>query len=419
MNTKKIGDEFESRGLEIINRVIQEEQLGHTAKFLKIIPQAPYYSQSRKKNVIFDLVIEVWPPAATRYTVIYIIECKNYQKRVPVEKIKSFLFDVNEIGFANAKGIFISNSPLQEAAYNLADSKGMMVIEGESAENYKIVLYKTNRNISLPQIPFINETVNTDLIDSGVHLIEKLVDQKILGALQENISASNVSYGIDRLSKEIIEQTANAELNKMNPQILLQAYHISPKSFSEFILRNYGIEIINTNSELLGSYDFDSNTISINKDIINTPRELFVMAHEFGHFILHQRLHIGQQTYDRFNDSEYDFSTDRHKLNNARHWIEWQANYFASCFILPTVPFFVKLKLIQQNIGKSIGRIYVDDEYQNQRDFNDIVSKLAYRFSVSKTTVIYKLNELDLINNHSRMKTIGALIAEYREGLFT
>jgi Zn-dependent peptidase ImmA (M78 family) len=419
MNTKKIGDEFESRGLEIINRVIQEEQLGHTAKFLKIIPQAPYYSHSRKKNVIFDMVIEVWPPGATRYTLIYIIECKNYQKRIPVEKIKSFLFDVNEIGFANAKGIFISNSPLQEAAYNLADSKGMMVIEGESAENYKIVLYKTNRNTSSPKIPFIEGTENVNLIDTGGGLIEKLIDQQLLSALQENINPSQISYGIDRLSKEDIEQAAHAELDKMNPQILLQAYHISPKSFSEFLQRNYGIDVISLDSDLLGSCDFGSNIIGINKNIVSTSRELFIMAHEFGHFVLHQRLHIGQQTYERFNDSEYDFSTGKHQLNNVRHWIEWQANYFASCFVLPTVPFFVRLKLIQQNIGKSIGKIYVDDEYQNQKDFNDIVSKLAYRFSVSKTTVIYKLNELNLINNHSRMKTIGVLIAEYRDGLFT
>jgi len=419
MDTKKVGDEFERRGLEIITRVIGEEQLGHTAKFLKVIPQAAYYSPKRKKNVVFDMVIEVWPPGATRYTIIYIIECKNYQKRVPVKEIKSFLFDVHEIGFANAKGIFISNSPLQEAAYNIAESTGMMVIEGESADNYKIVLYKSNRNRDTAKIPFIEGTLDSTLIDTGVTLLEKQIDEQLWNALQESVDPSNISYGLDQLSKKDIEALANAELDKMNPHILSQAYHISPKSFGEFLTEAYGIELTTLKSSDLGNCNFEANKIGISESIKGTARELFLMAHEFGHYILHQRLRIGQQLYDQFSDSEYNFNTSKHDLNNPRQWIEWQANYFASCIVLPRVPLYVRLSTLLENLGRPRGKIYVDDEFQNNKDFNEIIAKLAHRFSVSKTTVIFKLNELSWIDNHSKMKTIGTLIEEFREGLFT
>jgi restriction endonuclease Mrr len=165
LNTTKLGDDFESRSLEIIKKVIQEGQLGHMIDFLHFIPKAKYHSAKRKKEVTFDLAIEVWPPGAKRYVMVYLIECKNYKRRVSVDKINNFLFDLNEVGFANAKGIFISNSPLQEAAFNTADSAGMMVIQGESAENFKIVLHRRNGVQESKKIPFIKESIIEDLLD--------------------------------------------------------------------------------------------------------------------------------------------------------------------------------------------------------------------------------------------------------------
>jgi Zn-dependent peptidase ImmA (M78 family) len=421
MNTSKIGDDFESRSLEIIKRMIDEDQLGHPAKFLKITPKALYYSSVRKKNIVFDLTIEVWPPGAARYIFIYIIECKNYIRRISVDKINDFIFRVNDVALLNSKAIFMTNTPLQEAAFNTAESKGMMVVQGESPDAYKITLYKSNFKISTGKIPFLKEFLRTDLFDTGAELLEKVIDKQIISALQENNNSLHVSYGIDKMTKAEIELTANEELNKMNPDILSKAYHISPKTLAIFLKNEYEVDFVDlsANNNLLGSCDMERNIIGINQSIKETPRELFVMAHEFGHFILHQKLSIGQTAYDSFQDSEYNFRKGTHDLENPKHWIEWQANYFASCFVLPQVPFYYRLTSIQENLNKSKGKIYLDDQYQNRTDFNKIVARLAYRFGVSKTTVIFKLNEMQLINDHSRTKTIGQLIAEYNDLLFT
>ena len=79
LNTVEIGDKFESKSLDIIKKLIEEEQLGHMTEYIRIFQKKEYYSTLRKKNIKFDLTIEVWPPGANRYVLLYIIECKSQE----------------------------------------------------------------------------------------------------------------------------------------------------------------------------------------------------------------------------------------------------------------------------------------------------------------------------------------------------
>lgn len=421
MSTTEKGDQFESRSLEIIQKLIEEEQLGEIAKYLKIYTKQPYYSHLRKKNIIFDLTIEVWPPGATRYVRIYIIECKNYKDRVPVSKIEDFHSKILQLNGVNVKGVFISNSPLQEAAYNIAESTGMMLIQGESSDDYKIILHRMSTRQEDQEIPTVLETIETSVLDEGAKMLEKLIDKKILSALEKILNENQISYGLDRLSQSDIIALANDELNKLNPGILLRADSITPNLLKEHLKSEYGIETVDIDDELnlSGLCDFESKKIGIAKSIIGTNREFFILAHEFGHFILHQKLSIGQVAYDSLVDSKFSFKQGKHIFNNPRHWIEWQANCFAAGFLLPEGPFFARLSMVQNVLNKRVGKIYVDDAYQNNKDFNNIVARLAIKFNVTKTTIIYRLNEMDLIINKSNIRSVGQLVAEYNEGFLT
>lgn len=420
INTTDIGNKFESKSLDIIKKVIEDEQLGHMSKYLKIFSHKDYYSHQRKANIKFDLTIEVWPPGASRYVLIYIIECKDYEKRVPVSKIEDFHSKIQQISGVNVKGIFISNSPLQKGGFNIAESVGMMVIQGESGDDFKIVLHKISRERELSRIPFINGTLNNEIFDEGIEHIEKLIDKTILNTLHEITNESRVSYGIDRLSKDSIEQIANEELKKINPLILTQACALNYKLLTDYIKDEYAINIlsIESNSNLLGSCDIENTTISLNESIKGTKRELFVLAHELGHFILHQKLSIGQISYDSFEDAEYNFRTNKYDLINPKHWIEWQANYFASSLVLPKVSLVARLLLCQDSLNMHRGKIYLDDQIQNVKDFSELIKKLAIIFNVTKTTVIIKLKDLNMINDKSRLKTLGQIISENKEELF-
>ncbi|WP_057938840.1 ImmA/IrrE family metallo-endopeptidase [Algoriphagus resistens] len=419
MNTVEIGDKFESKSLDIIKKMIEEEQLGHLTEHIKIFRKKEYYSSLRKKNIKFDLTIEVWPPGANRYVLLYIIECKDYDKRVPVSKIEDFHSKILQVAGVNVKGVFISNSPLQEGGFNIAESTGMMVIEAESSEDYKIILHRKSRQTESNTLPFITDTHDKSIIDTGVEHIERLIDKKILSSFQIISSDNRISFGIDKLSKEAIEKLSKNELEKIDSKIFTHAYTLSTKKLTEYLKSEYKVSICDVNeASILGSCDFNNNSIGLNTSIRNTNRELFILAHEFGHYTLHQRLSIGQTLYNTFNDSELNFKTGKHDLNNPKQWIEWQANYFATSLVLPKAQFLAHLWKCQDKLNKSRGIIFLDDQYQNIKDFNEITKRMAYLFNVSKTSIIYRLKEMELINNQSRLKSIGKIIEDYKKELF-
>lgn len=420
INTTKIGDKFENKSLGIIKKVIEEEQLGHLTNHIKIFQKKEYYSSLRKKKIKFDLTIEVWPPGANRFVMLYIIECKDYETRVPVSKVEDFHSKILQVAGVNVKGIFISNSPLQEGGFNIAESVGMMVIQGESSNDYKIILHKKSRQANANKIPFIIETFDDSQIDIGVQQLEKLIDKKILAAFKIISNDSRISYGIDNLSKDDIKLIVDFELNKINDKILIDAIPITTKYIIDYLKDNYEIKFkyFDDNTNLLGLCNIKENTIEVNKSLQGTRRELFVIGHEFGHYILHSKLTIGNTLYDLFEDSQYNFRTGKHDLVNPKHWIEWQANYFSSSLVLPNAQFLVRVWKCQDSLNRSRGEIYLDDQYDNIKDFNKLVSRLSYLFNVSKTTIIYRLKEMELINNQSRLKSIGQIITEYQSELF-
>lgn len=413
MNTVEKGNQFEKKSLEIIEN-LKESGLFGVKEFLNIIPKAKCYSELRKGNIEFDVVIEFKPPNANRPMMTYFIECKNYEKRVPVEQVQKFHSDIIQVSGVNAKGIIISNGPFQKSAYNFAESTGMMVIEGESVEDFKIVHYKRSSE-NQSSIPFIKESIDNNLLNDGLMSMERLIDGELLKLLKK--SDSNITYGIDKLSKEDIDEISKEEIDKISQDYLIKAYGLSVKDLREFIQLEYGIEIMHFDpkeNKYLGSCDIDQKIIGISKKIVNTPRELFVLGHELGHYILHHRLSINQELMNSFSDSEYDFSTGKHRLENPRHWVEWQANYFSASLLLPKTSIVAKT----WQFSNSKNNLIFDDNYSNQKKFERIIERLANHFSVSKTSIIYRLKELNMIMDNTNTKSIGELISQWKSEYF-
>jgi len=416
LNTKKIGDDFEIKSLRIIEKLIKDEQIGPLEKYLKIYSKKKYYSHIKGGNVEFDIAIEHWPPNASNFTMLYLVECKNYKTSVPVGKINEFHSKIQQVSGVNVKGIFITNSPLQKGGFRMAENIGMMVIIAESGTDFKIMLHKSNKGSNSKNIPFIKELYHPEYIDDGFTYIENMVDSLLMKAFYKCQDISRVGYGIDKLSKNDIELISKAELKKINPLIIGDAMPLTAKGLTNYLIKNYEVDIIkiNKNSDLLGSCKISSNEIGINESIIDTKRELFILAHEFGHYILHQKLLINQEFYNSFQDSKYNFTIKKHNLINPKHWIEWQANYFSSCMILPKYNLIARLYSFQERYSIRKGKIYVDDKYHNQNDFHKLIAKLSQFFNVSKTSIIYRLNEFDLIDDQTNLKSISQIMHEHK-----
>lgn len=403
MNTTLKGDKFEDLAVDLVHKLIEEEELLINMKYIRPYKKKRYKSLSRDGYVEFDYVIELWPPNAERYSVAYFIECKDYKNRVGVSQLKKFHNDIQEVSGANAKGILITRSLLQDGAKTYAEANGFMVVQANSIEDYKIIYHKTeSKDNSIP-------TLSGIIRDEGVLGLTKIIDKQINKAFEE--FKVGVSYNIDRISKETIEEMCNVELQEINPRILSDAENLDIYKLKNHLEKKYNISVkYHDNGSLLGYCDIANNTISLHQNVERTKRELFILCHEFGHYRLHQKLIIDQFTYNNFTESEYNFKMGKHSLTNPKHWIEWQANYFAVSMILPNTSLLAMLWQHQQRLGLNPGKLYLDDQKDNYLNYQTLLYRLSEYFNVTRPNILYRLKELKHYENRSNLKNVREIL---------
>jgi Zn-dependent peptidase ImmA (M78 family) len=418
MNSVTKGNNFEKSSLEVIYNALKEDKIGLPEKYVRVFQKKGYYSEKRKSEIVFDISIEVWPPEAERYSLIYLIECKSYNKKVPVDDVEEFYTKIQQVAGVNAKGVFITNRGFQEGAYTFAESTGMMLILAESSNNYEIILHKRKRES--PIIPKLKGAI--DCKNADTDLFERLIDRKIRKVYKLSFSgeAQIFNFNIRNLSKEGITIIAELVLNKIDTEIRERGRPLSKKKLEKYIIEVLGlkIDLLPRNSDLLGTCDVAKKTISIHPSLVGSRRYLFILCHELGHYILHNSIQLEQEVYESFSDAELNFRTERFDLTNPKHWIEWQANYFSSALILPRISLTTRLYFCQEKMHGSHGTIFLDDQWVNVNHYNDLVTKLAYYFDVTKTSVIYRLTDLNLLKNHSRLQSISHVLSEHKSELF-
>jgi Zn-dependent peptidase ImmA (M78 family) len=151
-------------------------------------------------------------------------------------------------------------------------------------------------------------------------------------------------------------------------------------------------EISSVSHEFVGALTKGNNNqvyIMINKDIDNPGRKNFTIAHELGHFFLCHNLHnnLGFCTGN-------DISQEGHQSNP----IEREANYFASCLLMPEEKISNAFKAILGNATKY--RIKDFLLVKNDSSFGiwaGIRDELTKRYGVSETALRYRLQQLKLV----------------------
>jgi Zn-dependent peptidase ImmA (M78 family) len=421
ISTVEKGNRFEKRSLEIIKRALDEGSLG-IKDYIKIFEKPSYYSDDRKGNITFDLSIEVWPPNSKRFVLVYLIECKDYSKPIPVNDIEEFYNKVLQVAEGCAKPVFIANNAFQQGAFNYAESKRMMLIRAEEGTDHQIILHKKSGSPGEFELNYLSNI--HDL--KGAELLCKNIDKALETAFKDATVPKilELSHNLDYLTKQEIEVQTEIILKKINPNVFKDG---SPLFLSviENYIKSLGIELVTMprSSEYLGHTDLYNKKISINSAIINTQAHLFVLSHELGHFILHQGLVIDQKDYDDFPDPILSFKTFKYvqfnpencDFSNIKHWIEWQANYFAESLVLPWFALKAKLWFYQDELGMSRGKLYLTNHDVNNDNTNKIIRKLSRYYNVTPTAVIFRLKELDLFEEYTNVKSIGEIILEYTD----
>ncbi|MCP9749668.1 ImmA/IrrE family metallo-endopeptidase [Ferruginibacter sp. HRS2-29] len=158
----------------------------------------------------------------------------------------------------------------------------------------------------------------------------------------------------------------------------------------------------NDNYKLLGAFNPAKRIILIDVSLKDDLAKFnFTLAHELGHLALHRNLKI------KYDETDEDIPTEtatapffKRDLKSDIDWMEWQANTYASCLLLPTEILKTALVSCQKQLGISrTGAIFVDNQPCNQQSFFQLINLLSLKFGVSKSVVEYRLLKLKLIDD--------------------
>lgn len=217
------------------------------------------------------------------------------------------------------------------------------------------------------------------------------------------------------LSKLNIEKIAEKFLMEYSPESLEK----SGKVDLEYILENkmnitLDYQIMDEDNQILGLTAFNDGTLNVfdesgEKKTISVKRGTivlnsklamaeklqkvfqFTLGHETGHWYIHRELFLeyeGQTNFfDKMNESKKEnllcAKRDekyqlRRSFKNNIEIIEWQADYFSSCVIMPKKTFLKAYYTLSE-------------KYYSQ---NEIIHKLSDIFEVSFTACSIRLNNL-------------------------
>ncbi|MCT3834442.1 ImmA/IrrE family metallo-endopeptidase [Elizabethkingia anophelis] len=374
-NSTRKGDLFEDKCFTIIEKALKNGELGIIPSMSKIYKKKKYFSPDREGDIIFDISIEVTLKKAKKPTLVYIIECKDLNKNVPVDDVEEFQSKINSLKGFQVKGVMIANGSLQKSGYNIANNKGFMFIE-VNENGYDIVLEKTKKNSS----------------DS-----EDIILNNIKKSIYDSFLVKSV-YGLKKLSKNGINKISQNIINDFNNKSEGERYNIN--SFKKYLEKHHNIvfELLSNSKNELGKFIPAENKILINKSIENTNQYSFVFYHEVSHYFLHRNVLVNKNLYDMFSDSEFNYIENKYILDNPKNWIEWQANYLAGCLALPDKDLILKIIRWQQEKGiRNKGTIFLDKQKVNRDDFNDLCNYLSNYFNISKTVLKFRLLDLKIL----------------------
>jgi Zn-dependent peptidase ImmA (M78 family) len=424
MNTTKKGDELENKVYELFRDNIQNELFYARSECCKIYQQKKYYSHLRKKNIKFDIAIEIFLPGETKFTSLVLIECKNYSnKKVPAKDVEYFLGQAHQVSGGNVKAIVVSNNAFQEGAFNFAESTGIGLLRYYDRSNLEWVLHRSPSSIVSTSFA-VNGWVDAY---EGLHKGEyqsKYFD--FFGCVNHQYTASLrlfigslVKHGQDNEyveaigSVETIQKSDNcvvkyleeSEIEQACQELLFEIEYdfgkVSLNTICTLLKEKHGMVVDETTDlpeGVLGKMSFDPLEIKILKDQENESRKRFTLAHELGHFLLgHSKYMSGEKCLEPSLDIEQQ---DNIGLKDVMR-MEWQANQFASHLLLPTNDFIQKFKSIAAQNGisnRGFGVLYLDHQQCNQDAYYKISAPLMEHYKVSRKAIKIRLKKLGFIN---------------------
>jgi len=190
-------------------------------------------------------------------------------------------------------------------------------------------------------------------------------------------------------------------------------HSVNPPIPVEDIIRCYlgvklGVMAFDENPNMagvLGATYVEPRLICINKRLLEDRSEgrmIFTCAHEAGHWVLHRWFVDEAKRFGSQNDAIIC------RTANAKQPIEWQADYFAACLLMPEDEMRDAFRaacdtetLVLNNVKSSFGgtSVCIDPCVQNWHWIAHMVREAGRFTNVSKQAMIIRMLDLGLVVN--------------------
>lgn len=438
MSTTKKGDVLELAIFDHFKTLIESDSFFAAKECCRIFHRKGYYSRDRESEIIFDVSIEISMPGATEYSILVIIECKNYARPVEAGDVEAFFTKVQQVGSANTKAIFISTAALQSGALTFCRSKRMGVARyfnqselkwelrrsasatfvgnsaADDAEVYAgltVLDYRSSVFEFFLQSPAKStnslRTFFEDLVLDGLEKDDPI--RKLRRPRPRRIEGVPFieTPDLERLAQEALD-LAGIDLRRVNLDQLCEQH---PKAQGMKVWRTR-VTAAAAEKLPLARITFDPLSIELFETGNSAPgRDRFTLAHELGHLLL---------GHGRFLKAEWRDETDNDRLESvhddgtALKRMEFQANYFASCLLMPCEPFVTAFgeALHRQGLhDKGFGPLFVDAQECNVGNYLAVTGQLMTQFGVSRAAVSIRLAGLRLVKDVRKAKALEPRMA--------
>lgn len=211
----------------------------------------------------------------------------------------------------------------------------------------------------------------------------------------------SVGHGVPFVSKRSLESKARYLLNKINycsgpaPLDAICKHYVSKFG----LVVNRGIKPNDQERHLLGRIRFSPLCIDVfRQSEVHESRDRFTLAHELAHYLLGHGRYMIQECCDSGDES---LASMKGPMLTDIDRLEWQANYFASCLLLPRDRVVVRYTAMWNKLGlRTIaGRpiMLVDRQQSNIANFEAMTEGIASAFCVSRQAATIRLQDLNLL----------------------
>jgi Zn-dependent peptidase ImmA (M78 family) len=396
-STVEKGDRLEKEVYEIFKKLLENDKFYLSPKTSKIFYKKGYYSKDRQKNIVFDISIETYVNGAEDYSMLTLIECKNLNKKVPVDDVEEFCGKITQIGEHNTKGIIITSVGFQESAFNVGKSKKVGLARIKNSDSIEWLSYRKDRNIKIDEKEFLSSNLTDTafishyggkMLDGIPELLVKMavIDVFIGGddiVSVPYVSMDRINYIVKKLYDYKVYDGLVLDFNKLN----------------SLMTDSYGVDFLFDVEEatpFLGKIEFNPLKIKISKKARESEHVWrFTLAHEIGHLILHSKI-IGGRIVEKTDGIE-SLSLKYYNSNRDVSRMEFQANLFASTLLIPDDMLLRKMARLFVVHDVPRCKLFLDEQPVNRRIVYSILNELSDSFKVSIETVKIKLIKLDLL----------------------